>query len=187
MGMIIILIDYLKMNSDLYVKSCQSIFQYPDNLSDVNHSAIIYIHYEKPITDQGISDCIALLIEGFRKNSIPYKVYHFFNPGDFESIFYNNKITDLWIIGHGDQGGFSYGKKRFKEDYFSYSNLKKIPPKNFIAQLHCNCGRGDSLISINHPKEGFVTEHMLSLTQIRCYIITKMMGLDKMQNPSSKI
>jgi len=168
-----------KQNSELYVKSCQAIFRYPEQMSKVEHSAIIYIHYEKPKIDEGISDIAALLIEGFRKNKIPYKVYHFFNLGDFEPIFYNNLVTDFWIIGHGDQGGFSYGKKRRKVDYFSYSSLEKRPPKKFIAQLHCNCGRGESLISINNPADGYVTERILMLTQIRYYVITKIRELDQ--------
>lgn len=172
-------LELLKLTFELYVKSCQAIFQYPEYMSNEKHSAIIYIHYEKPLIDQGISDIPSLLIEGFQKNKIPYKVYHIFNPENFESIFYNNLVTDLWIIGHGDHGGFSYGRKRRNVDYFSYSNLDKKPPKHFIAQLHCNCGDEESLVSINHPYEGFVTDRILTLTQIRYYVITKMRELDQ--------
>jgi hypothetical protein len=167
-----------RLDLELYVKSCQSIFQYPENLSDLDHSAIIYLHYDKAEVDEGISDCISLLIDGFRKNNVPYKVYHFFNPGDFEPVYYNPHVTDLWILGHGDRGGFSYGKKRRDIDYFRYSSLKKIAPKKFIAQLHCNGGEGESLIAINKPENGFISEYMQILPQIRFYIIIKMKELN---------
>jgi len=174
-----------KLELAMYIKSCQTIFQYPEFQSDKNHSAIILLHYENAETEEGIFDLPLLLIEGFRKNKIPYKVYHVFNPNDFESIFYNNLITDLWIIGHGDHGGFCYGKKRRDVDYYSYSKLKKMPPKKFIAQLHCNGGKGESLVSINHSDEGYVTTRIQMLTQIRYYIIIKMRELDEKSKKNS--
>jgi len=164
---------------EMYIKSCQAIFQYPEFQSDKKHSAIILIHYEKAEIDKGIFDLPLLLIEGFRKHTLPYKIYHVFAPSDFELIFYNNLVADLWIIGHGDHGGFCYGKKRREIDYFSYSKLERRPPKKFIAQLHCNGGDGESLVSINHPDEGYITTRMQTLSQIRYYVIIKMRELDK--------
>lgn len=168
-----------ELELELYVKSCLTIFQFPEFQSNTEHSAIILIHYEKIETEEGIFDLSTLLINGFRENKIPYKVYHVFEPSDFESIFYNNLVKDLWIIGHGDHGGFSYGKKRREIDYFSYSKLKKMPAKRFIAQLHCNGGNKESLVSINHPDEGYVTTRIQTLSQIRYFIISKMNELNK--------
>jgi hypothetical protein len=149
--------------------------QYPesDELSDdEDHIAIILGHYTKLPDNLFVSDCIGLLIEECKKTNTKYKIYHIFEPKNFEDAYYNDHTNELWILGHGDRGGLCYGKKG--DDYIEYSKLNRLAlPKKFIVQLHCNNvfdETGPSLMEINQC-DGFVSKHYRMFFQNRSFII----------------
>lgn len=85
----------------------------------------------------GITD----LINHFRENDIPYRVYKGISGEDFKKIVNDEKVESLFIFGHGCRHGFTLGKN----DGVYYCELRNAPKKKFIAQLHCNHGSGKSL------------------------------------------
>jgi len=155
-----------------YFKTIEASLRYPssDNLSRHDrHIAIIFPHYTAFAQNLIINDCVSLLVEGFQKFQKNYRIYHIFEENDFYNAYYDDKVVELWILGHGDHGGLSYRNKG--DDYIEYSKLSRVlPRKKFIVQLHCNDGDGTSLKEINRC-DGFVSNYSRSSFQNRCYII----------------
>ncbi|MEI6314963.1 MAG: hypothetical protein WCO89_08840 [Syntrophus sp. (in: bacteria)] len=138
--------------------------------SDGSHHGIIFIRYEDEGRQDYTLDSIKLLGEGLKDLGERYKVYECRNPGDFRIRYIDPKITHLWIIGHGTKSSLSFDTSQ----KLHYSELPVTDPKEFIAQLHCNTGKGDSLIKINKAKSGFVTDYYRVSHQNRCYILQKL-------------
>ncbi|MEI7434744.1 MAG: hypothetical protein WCJ93_10870 [Methanomicrobiales archaeon] len=139
--------------------------QYPTTLDihQTNHDAFIMIRSIGLFRDnQGLD----LLIPYFKKHNYPFKIYHCFNPQEFEEILKNEHAKYLWIFGHGWRGGISFKWKRSWGDVvrlkknttnFVYSSLLKqgvsvYPKKEFIAQFHCNHFFGPLSENISLPE-----------------------------------
>ncbi len=168
------------LNLKLDWESHKLAHQMPELLNSLDHEAIIWVHYVHPTKEFMILDNIALLIEGFQKIEKSYKVYHVFGKEDFIRIYENEHVTGLWIFGHGKKSGFGYGFKR-KDDFLTYSELEKTASKDFIAQFHCNCGGGVSLVEHNqtkNPEKSIVTDYLLTSTRIRYHILMKLQELE---------
>ena len=138
--------------------------------ADGLHHGIIFIRYEDEDRQDYALDTIKLLGEGLKDLGESYKIYECRNPGDFRIRYINPKITHLWIIGHGTKSSLSFDNSQ----KLHYSEIPVTDPKEFIAQLHCNTGKGDSLIKINQAKSGFVTDYYRVSHQNRCYILQKL-------------
>lgn len=167
-----IILYFVFCKASLYTKSLEKSIQYPqsDNLlSNENHVGIIFPVYTDFAESLIIVDCVALLIDGFKKSNKKYHVYHIFKKEDFENAYYHKNVTELWILGHGRRGSISYGNKG--EDKIEYSKLNLVDPKKQkIFQLHCNYGNEPSLKEINKC-DGFVSESFRTSYYNRGYII----------------
>lgn len=135
------------------------------------HHGIIFIRYSKKTKDISVLDCVALLAHEFSEK-VPYRVYECRTKEKFEELYYNPSIKWLWILGHGDRGGFCY-EVCDDDHYLKYSNLRPEPSKLFIAQLHCNSGTGISLVELNNLFYDYDINHYRLSLQNRCYIIRK--------------
>jgi hypothetical protein len=158
-------------------KSNQKFFLFPqsDNLSEKDeHTAIIFPHYVDEIDKLFIVDCISLLVDSFREDRENYRIYRIMQKKDFEDAYYNPNVTKLWIVGHGDRGGFEFGPNGIDgKEYIEYSKLKKVSPlKKCVVQLHCNHGKKRSLQDCNECK-GFVSDYQRTFFHNRCYIINR--------------
>lgn len=139
--------------------------QYPATLDihRTNHDAFVMVRSIGSFRDnQGLD----LLIPYFKKHNYPFKIYHCFNPQEFEEILKNEHAKYLWIFGHGWRGGISFKWQRswgdiirFKKNTttFVYSSLLKqdvsfYPKKEFIAQFHCNHIFGSDGENISLPE-----------------------------------
>lgn len=156
----------------LYIESCRKSIQYPQsaNLSENDeHTAIIFPHYTNLTDEIFVLDCIALLIDGFRKMNKKYRIYHIYKSNNFEDAYYNDKVTELWILGHGNRGLLAFGSIG-ENEHIEYSKLNKVnPPKKYIVQLHCNNEKLQSLKDINKC-DGFVSKYKRAGFHNRCYI-----------------
>lgn len=126
--------------------------QFPNNLdsSKTVHDAFILVHsMGSNIIIAGLDN----LIYTFKDRRYPFKIYHCCTPDDFKAVLANENAKYLWIFGHGWRGGITFKQtpsisdiihlKLRKKTNFRYSDLlenvqSNYPPKDFIAQLHCN-------------------------------------------------
>jgi hypothetical protein len=112
--------------------------------SDKEHHGIIFPIYIKKQEDYSL---IPLFVDGFY-GKIPYKIYPIKEKRDFLKVYYNNQVPYLWILGHGQRGQLCFGKCD-DEDCICYSKRLPQSSKKFIAQLHCNAGKGRTLAEVN--------------------------------------
>jgi len=142
---------YLGTRGDIWVNSLKN-QQFPEKLDITlqDHDAIIIIHSMGSFSAYSYVG-LDLLIPHFIQNRFPFKIYHCYNPQEFNDILKNDKAKYLWIIGHGWRGGITfkwmkYPQKRFfrksNRTLFPYAKIKEnqgiFPKKAFIAQFHCN-------------------------------------------------
>jgi hypothetical protein len=125
-------------NGKNIVKQCQEIECTGD------YHAIIIANYANMGFYKNLSTYAGgfdLLIKFFQKKSIPFKVISCHDCECFETAIKASHAKKLWIFGHGDRHGISFGD----EIYFPYCRLENGPKKDFIAQLHCSNGEGKAL------------------------------------------
>jgi hypothetical protein len=126
--------------------------QYPEKLdsSKTVHDAFILVH---SMGNDGIISGLDNLIHSFKTKNYPFKIYHCYTPDDFKAVLANENAKYIWIFGHGWRGGITFKWKPSiwdiihlklrKQTNFRYSDLLEngqgnYPPKDFIAQFHCN-------------------------------------------------
>lgn len=143
--------------------------------SDGSHHGIFFIMYEDQCRQEYALDSIKLLGEGLKNLGLSYKIYPGHSPGDFRIPYVDPKVTHLWVIGHGTKSSLSFDNS----EKLCYSGLPVVDPKEFIAQLHCNNGKGDSLVKINKATAGFFTSYYRVSHQNRCYILSKLKDYQK--------
>ena len=134
------------------------------------HHGIIFMRYQDKKKQDFTVDCIKLLGEGLQQNGERFKIYECSEPNDFIQRYIDPNVTHLWIIGHGRKNrlNFDNHKKIF------YTDLPKVDPKEFVAQLHCGNGEGDPLPIVNKAKAQFYSKYYRLSHQNRCYILNKM-------------
>lgn len=147
---------------------------YPQFKSDNEHDAIVVVH-EKFAKKCFYGDGIDLLIDFFKEQDIPYKLYHCYNLDTFEMIVRNANAVNLWLFGHGRRGGIACGNQSVE-----YEKFKNANPKRYIYQFHCNPGTETSLAEylsngrgyvsnrVNHPVEN--REHIKQILNDWCKI-----------------
>jgi len=177
--LIFLLTKIIKYRIELFQISCSEAFHYPESPDylEKKHIGIIWPHYTRLSNNEVIVDCIALLIRGFRRRGLKYKIYHIFTGDDILLPYLNPNVYELWILGHGDRGGLSFGNKG--PDYIPYENLPDSPPKKNIIQLHCNYRNKLSLAEKNQSNLGFADRDLRSAIQNRCFIIKYFQNKDK--------
>jgi hypothetical protein len=127
--------------------------------------AIILINPENSLKKLYVySSGIDLLIDYFEKNKNAFRLYNCHTCEDFYKSF------KIWVIGHGDRHGVSFGKGKGKYCPFcklekKYSNDKT--PQLFIAQLHCCNHKGRTLYEYLSVKPGIFSEGSRSVIQNR--------------------
>jgi hypothetical protein len=152
--LLLILAWVITITGDYAVNSLKN-QQFPHDLNSANqdHDALIMIHSmgNNFTSYPGFN----LLIRFFISQQYPFKIYHCYNPEDFQNILKNEKTKYLWIFGHGWRGGISFKWTRNlshlftpNKTAFSYvriqNELQDYPRKRFIGQSHCNHERKDA-------------------------------------------
>lgn len=142
---------YLDSSSESWVNSLKN-QQFPENLDIRNrdHDAFVVIHSMGSFSIYRYVG-LDILIRYFISKKYPFKIYHCYNPQEFQEVLKNERAKYLWIIGHGWRGGITFkwmksSGERFsrkkKRTLFPYAKIRgdldQFPKKAFIAQLHCN-------------------------------------------------
>jgi hypothetical protein len=83
---------------------------------------------------------ITLLTDYYKERNEHYKLYFCYLADDFISIVKSQYVYGIHIFGHG-----RIYCLLFENGYLIYRELKDTPPKEFIAQWHCNHSEGKSL------------------------------------------
>jgi hypothetical protein len=173
-GLLLLFLYFLFCRVEPYFESMAKSIQYPQSeefSGTEKHTGIIFPVYSDFLENLNTADCIGLLIDEFRKSNKKYRVYHIFEKKNFEDAYYNDYVTELWIIGHGSRGSVVWGNKG--NDKIEYSALRILDQKKeFVVQLHCNHGQKQSLKEINGC-DGFVSKSYRTAFWNRGYIIEK--------------
>ena len=163
-------IFYLVILTACYInKGRKSAQSYPQFMSDNEHDAIIIVH--EKIAEKCMYGCgIDMVIDFFRKNKIPYKLYHCYDLNTFEKIVRDQnqksgKAVNLWLFGHGSRGSIFCGNKDIK-----YEKLKDAPRKRYVYQFHCNSGNDKSLAEYLSNGRGYVNNRASNMIQNREHI-----------------
>lgn len=113
--------------------------------------------------DEGFiySSGIMFLIKHLEKNKKSYKLMKKFDFDKFKEFVYDPNCRGLYIIGHGTRHSLRIGKG--KKEVLEYSLFKGFngPSKDFVVQMHCNHGDGESLADIIAPNtsRSFVSDN----------------------------
>ena len=91
---------------------------------------------------------VMFLVMYLKKNEKPYKLMKKFDINKFNEFIYDINCQGLYILGHGARDRLKVGN-----ELIYYSEFKDAPKKDFIEQLHCNNGDGESLADIIAPTE----------------------------------
>jgi len=116
------------------------------------------------------SSGIDLLIDYFEEKLIKFKLYNCHTCEEFYKSLTETPAQKLWLIGHGDRHGVSFGRGKgkycpFCKDKNKYSDDKTVKP--FIAQLHCCHGEGKTLYEYLSDKPGIFSKGTRSILQNR--------------------
>jgi hypothetical protein len=167
---------FLTYACELFSESVRTSYTAPELSSDSDHDGIMFIHYTNMLKEFHILDCVHLLADSYLALNRPYKIYHVYSRQNFEAAYTNPRVRSLWIVSHGNRGGFSYGGKPAM-NFMDYSTLPEAEPKEFIMQVHSNCGEGKSLVEINHVKNtnlSYVSDGVAFSYFTRCLIKKKL-------------
>ncbi len=133
-----------------------------------NHSAIILANNYWPEKILIYSLEISKLIKTLKLNNESYKVYDKVSQNDFRKIINDNKVSSVYIFGHGQRHGVKLGKNKIIY-YCEFQDAKK---KTKVYQFHCNHNYGKSLADYVLSKNGmsFVTCKKMSVLKINSVI-----------------
>lgn len=90
------------------------------------------------------------MVNYLRMRGKPFSIYYEASRKTLDDIMADEKIRTVLLVGHGRRHGFGIDKSTVV-DYCSYSSPKYR--KDFVYQIHCNQGKGTSLVEYVVPKE----------------------------------
>ena len=93
---------------------------------------------------------LLLIIKYLKLLGKPFSVYYEVDEKTLDEVMKNKKIKTVYLVGHGRRHGFGIDKSTVV-DYCKYNSLEF--KKDFIYQIHCNHGKGKSLVEYIVPKE----------------------------------
>ena len=93
---------------------------------------------------------LLLIIKYLRLLGKPFSVYYEVDEKTLDEVMKNKKIKTVYLVGHGRRHGFGIDKSTVV-DYCKYNSSEF--KKDFIYQIHCNHGKGKSLVEYVVPKE----------------------------------
>lgn len=113
---------------------------------------------------------IMLLIELLKRKNQPFKLLTKFDKKRFDDMIYDKNCKGLYILGHGSRHGLLISA----DEMLYYCEYKDAPKKDFVVQLHCNHGKGESLADYLCAKEEFPTDKKRAIHENREYIHNKL-------------
>jgi hypothetical protein len=140
-------IDDLMLHRNDWIKSSKEYIEKYEKIEcpDAEHTIIVICDENPKRNDFSLTCGIDLLIKHFTSEPTPikFRLYHCHNSQELHSSFDLSKSQNLWIFGHGDRHGVSFGKG--DGSYYPFCKLAKTQKRTFIAQIHCCNGSGKTL------------------------------------------
>ena len=160
----------------IYLWTTQQLEKYSQWNSENQHTGVVVVHYRHAFLDFPMIG-VAMLVKGFYQiknfrriyglyEKEPYKVYHYESKEDIVGLINNPQINKIWIFGHGLKHGI-----QTDEGALYYCEVAHSPPKEFIAQMHCNPFGGKSLADYLVSEHD--DEHQIVNDGYRNYILNK--------------
>jgi hypothetical protein len=132
---------------DEWIKSSKEYIEKYERIEcpDAEHAIIVICDKDPKRNNFALTCGIDLLIKYFTSEPKPikFRLYHCHNSLELYNSFNQSKSQNLWIFGHGDRHGVSFGKG--DENYYPFCKLAKTQKRTFIAQIHCCNGFGKTL------------------------------------------
>ncbi len=134
------------------------------------------------LTNKSLDDNIVIYLAGImflvmylKKNKKSYKLMKKFDRPKFNEFIYDQNCYGLYILGHGNRDRIGIGKGTKEEKEVMYSEFKNAPKKEFVVQLHCNNGGGESLAEIlaSNKPPSFVSDSYRNPGENSLYLIRK--------------
>lgn len=130
---------------------------------------------------------LLFIVKYLRMLGKPFSVYYESSIETIDKIMANKKIKKVFFAGHGRRHGFGVDSSTGL-DYCRYNSAKYR--KEFVYQIHCNHGKGKSLVEYVVPKENWeecLPEHgyMTNITVSQMFI-DKIIELKKLQGWKAK-
>lgn len=143
-----ILLYYLCIYSeDDSLKDARNVVQYIKSHKSEDHTAVILKHDANKFMDGGDKNALPLIkvLNKYREN---FQIYLCLNEDNMVEVLTNPHVKRIWIFGHGKRGCL-----RLTDKLFSYENfmkeydteLRKIGPREYVYQCHCNRGTAKPL------------------------------------------
>jgi len=129
--------------------------------------AIFIINHKNPEKNIYVfGSGVDLLVEHFIKKSIKFRIYNCYNPDCFYKSIKNTKAQNLWIFAHGRRHGISFDKEK-EGGFCPFCKIERTERINFIAQLHCCNGKGDTLWQYLSDEKGIYSDGYREMIQNR--------------------
>jgi hypothetical protein len=93
---------------------------------------------------------LLLIVKYLRMLGKPFSIYYDTSVETLDAIMANEKIRTVYLIGHGRRHGYAIDGNTVV-DYCRYNNPKF--KKDYVYQIHCNHGRGTSIVEYVVPNE----------------------------------
>jgi hypothetical protein len=108
--------------------------------------------YRKPSfwTSPNYDMGLVLMVKYLRLMGRPFSIYHNTDIATLDKIMENKEIKTVYMVGHGRRHGFVMDKGTVV-DYCRYNDPKF--KKDYVYQIHCNHGKGTTLVEYVVPKE----------------------------------
>jgi hypothetical protein len=158
-------LKFFKQNPDLLAKNGKAcIEKYEKRECPNEEHAIIIINHKKPSKIGYVfASGVDLLVNYFDSNSIKFKIYNCYTPECFYTSIAKSKAQNLWIFGHGDRHGISFGK----DGYCPFCKIVGASRKSFIGQIHCCHNTGKTVWEYLSDKPGLFSEGFHEIYQNR--------------------
>jgi len=93
---------------------------------------------------------LILIVNYLRMIGKPFSIYYDTTIEMFDKIMENKEIRIVYVVGHGRRHSFAIDSTT-SLDYCKYNDPKFR--KDFVYQIHCNGGKGKSLVEYVVPQE----------------------------------
>lgn len=144
---------------ELWAKNGRACVKNYEKFDDTGEEhAIFMVNFkDKAIIDKNyyvFGSGVDILVDYLIVKSIKFKIFNCHNSSCFDKAIKTTPAQNIWIFGHGDRHGISFGK----QDYYTYCKLMGTNRRSFIAQLHCCNDDGTTLWEFLSDRPGIFFE-----------------------------
>lgn len=164
--------------------NAEKILPYMRQTATTEHTAVIFPHNKNRPADGG--DGVALkLLEGLKQYREDFQIYFCLTSEEMIRALTNPMVRRIWIFGHGNRGGcgltdgqFIYSEHMLERTEDGWE-LRKITPKEYVYQCHCNREKLQSLADYLVLEKGVLDS---SVDDMPNYFDTGFIGMESVSS-----